>query len=154
MRKPARAAPARFIDDYLSYLLARASHAVYKEFERTVNAAGLSSLEWRVLATLADVDGLSVGDLARVVLAKQPTLTKLIDRMEGAGWVARAGRDGDARVTVVRATARGKRAVARLKALAKEHEREILASFGAHEVATFKAMLRSMVERSERAPPG
>ena len=67
---PNRPSQARFIDDYLSYLLARASHAVYKEFERTVNAAGFSSLEWRVLATLADTDGMAIGDLAREVLAK------------------------------------------------------------------------------------
>ena len=46
-----------FVDDYLSYLLARASHVVYKEFNREVRAAGLTSLEWRVLATLSDGDG-------------------------------------------------------------------------------------------------
>lgn len=53
--------PGAFVDDYLSYLLARASHAVYKEFDREVRAAGLTSLEWRVLATLSDGDGLTIG---------------------------------------------------------------------------------------------
>ena len=83
----------RFVDDYLSYLLGRASHAVYKAFDAQVKAAGLSSLEWRVLATLADGDGLTIGDLAQEVLALQPTLTKLIQRMEQDGWVE-IGADG------------------------------------------------------------
>ena len=75
----------KFIDGYLSYLLSRAGHAVYREFHATVQAAGLTSLEWRVLATLSDGDGLTIGELAREVLTQQPTLTKLVQRMEKAG---------------------------------------------------------------------
>ncbi|MDQ3273121.1 MAG: hypothetical protein M3Q12_13285, partial [Pseudomonadota bacterium] len=61
-RKPAPNCPApagRFIDSYLSYLLARASHTVYREFHAQVQAAGRGSLEWRLLATLSDGDGLT-----------------------------------------------------------------------------------------------
>lgn len=142
----------RFIDDYLSYLLARASHAVYKEFERSVNAAGLTSLEWRVLATLADGNGMAIGDLAREVLAKQPTLTKLVQRMAEAGWVERNSADRDARLTVVCATPKGRRAVAHLMEAAKTHEADVLAGFGEGEVTTLKTLLRGMIERSERQP--
>jgi len=149
---PSRPPQPRFIDDYLSYLLARASQAVYKEFERTVNAAGFTSLEWRVLATLADADGMAIGDLAREVLAKQPTLTKLVQRMAEAGWVERTADARDARLTLVQATPKGRREVVRLMAAAKTHEADVLAGFGAGEVATLKALLRGMIDRSERAP--
>jgi DNA-binding MarR family transcriptional regulator len=138
----------RFIDGYLSYLLARASHAVYKEFESTVNDAGLSSLEWRVLATLADGDGMGIGDLAREVIAKQPTLTKLVQRMEDAGWVSCGADPGDARRTVVRATRKGRTVVARLIDAAKAHETDTLAGFGAQEVATLKKILRTLIGRA------
>ena len=53
------AARARFLDDYLPYLLGHASHELNKDFDRYVKAAGLSPLEWRTLATLADDDGLT-----------------------------------------------------------------------------------------------
>lgn len=149
---PAAAPQTRFIDDYLSYLLARASHAVHKEFERTVKAAGLSSLEWRVLASLSNGPGMPVGDLARVVLAKQPTLTKLIQRMAEAGWVTCGTDRADARRTLVHATPRGRKAVARLIAAAKAHEHDILASFDRAQVATLKRVLRAVIERSEAAP--
>ena len=143
--------PPRFIDDYLSYLLARASQAVYREFERQVSAAGLASLEWRVLATLSDCDGMTVGELAREVLAKQPTLTKLVQRMAGAGWVTLGSDDADARRTRVVATRKGRDAVARLIRAAKRHEAEALASFSEREVATLKKILSALIERSERA---
>ena len=143
--------PPRFIDDYLSYLLARASQAVYREFEQQVRAAGLASLEWRVLATLSDGDGMTVGELAREVLAKQPTLTKLVQRMAGAGWVTLGSDDADARRTRVVATRKGRDAVARLIRAAKRHEAEALASFSEREVATLKKILSALIERSERA---
>ena len=146
------AAPAkRFIDDYLSYLLARASHAVYKEFDQQVRAAGLASLEWRVLATLSDGDGssggMTIGELAQEVLAKQPTLTKLIQRMADAGWVSIGADPADARRTLVRANARGKRVVARLIDAARAHETALLAGLSAREVTRLKAVLRGLVRR-------
>lgn len=139
----------RFIDDYLSYLLARASHAVYKEFERTVNASGLTSLEWRVLATLSDGGALPVGELAREVIVKQPTLTKLVQRMAEAGWVAVRADPADARRTLVEATARGRDAVQRLTRAAKSHETEVLGSFDRAEVETLKKILRALIERAD-----
>ena len=87
------APPARkarwVVDDYLSYLLARASHAVAAGFHREVRAAGLTVLEWRVLSTLANGDAFSVGELASIALAQQSTVTKLLMRMEREGRVAR-----------------------------------------------------------------
>ena len=137
----------RFVDDYLSYLLGRASHAVYKAFDAQVKAAGLSSLEWRVLATLADGDGLTIGDLAREVLALQPTLTKLIQRMEQNGWVEIGADATDARRTLVHETKQGRAVVMRLVRAAKAHERDTLKGFSEREVATLKKILRALVPR-------
>jgi DNA-binding transcriptional ArsR family regulator len=86
-----RAAGRAFVHDYLPYLLGQANHAVHRVFAPRLRAAGLASTEWRVLATLSDGDGLTIGELAAEVLAQQPTLTKLVDRMERAGLVERRG---------------------------------------------------------------
>ncbi|MFN0162238.1 MAG: MarR family winged helix-turn-helix transcriptional regulator [Burkholderiales bacterium] len=134
----------RFIDDYLSYLLALASYAVYRDFGREVKAAGLSSLEWRVLASLSDGTGSTVGELAREVLAKQPTLTKLVNRMEAADLVARGDDREDARRTRVAVTPAGRAKVAHLLAAAKRHEARILAPFSKAEVAALKKILRAL----------
>src|SRR5205814_840683 len=85
-------------------LLGQANHALYKEFEGQVRAAGLSSIEWRVLATLHDGGPLTVSQLAREVLAKQPTVTKLVQRMNEQGWVAVQADPADQRRTFVGAT--------------------------------------------------
>ena len=73
--------PQRFVEGYLGYLLGQANHALYKDFDAHVRAAGLSSIEWRVLATLHDGEPLTISQLAHEVLSNQPTFTKLVQRM-------------------------------------------------------------------------
>lgn len=138
-----------FIDNYLSYLLSRAGHTVYREFHGQVQQAGLSSLEWRVLATLSDGDGLTVGELAREVLAEQSTLTKLVQRMEQAGWVQRGADETDARRTLVFETRQGKAIVSTLLKAAKKHEAQLLDRFNPNEVAALKKILRALIADGE-----
>ena len=134
------AAP-RFVDDYLGYLLGQANHALYKEFDAHVRAAGLSSIEWRVLATLHDGEPLTVSQLTHEVLSKQPTVTKLVQRMGEQGWVQLQADSKDARKTLVTATGAGKRLVRPLVSKAREHESAMLAALPASEKVTLKKLL-------------
>jgi DNA-binding MarR family transcriptional regulator len=134
------AAP-RFVDGYLGYLLGQANHALYKDFDVHVRAAGLSSLEWRVLATLHDSEPLTISQLAREVLSKQPTITKLVQRMAEQRWVLLQADATDQRRTLVSATAVGKRLVKPLVQEARQHEARMLSTLGAAEKAVLRKLL-------------
>jgi DNA-binding MarR family transcriptional regulator len=134
---------ARFVDGYLGYLLGQANHALYKDFDARVRAAGLTSIEWRVLATLHDGEPLTVSQLAQDVLSKQPTVTKLVQRMASQGWVVLQACPSDQRRTLVAATAAGRRLVKPLVEEAKQHEARVLRSLG----ATEKVALRKLLEK-------
>jgi DNA-binding MarR family transcriptional regulator len=138
---------ARFVDGYLGYLLGQANHAVYRDFDAHVRAAGLSSIEWRVLATLHDSPPLAVSQLAHEVLAKQPTVTKLVQRMVDQGWVAIGADPADQRRTLVAATGSGKRLVRPLVLKARAHEAARLQSLGARDKAALKKLLGKLAER-------
>jgi len=135
-----------FVDDYLAALLAQASQLISGEFHEVVRSAGFSVVEWRVLATLAGKPGLSTGHLAQITLAKQPTITRLLDRMEAKGYVARYGDESDRRVTMVRITQEGRAIVSGLMAQAKEHEQRVLQPFGLKRAESLKVTLRRIIE--------
>jgi DNA-binding MarR family transcriptional regulator len=141
----------RFIDDYLSYLLARASHQVSREFHAQLKPYRLSVLEWRILASL-EGDGLPLGELADAVLFKQPTVSKAIDRMVRDGWVRRAKVDGDRRKTRIRLTTRGRSAVRDLLGKAKTHETSCLAGHSGPEISGLKTILRQLIARNAKRP--
>ena len=135
-----------FVDDYLAYLLARASHQISSEFHAVVEASGLSLLEWRVMAGLSGKEALSISELADIVLAKQPTVTKLVGRMQQAGWLTRNDAPHDKRQSLVRLTAAGRRKVAPLLAQAKAHEASVMAKFGEDQSARLKRVLERLIE--------
>lgn len=142
-----RPPPDRFVHRHLPYLLARASHALWRGFEPQVRAAGLNSLEWRVLATLSDSEPLTVGALAMEVLAQQPTVTKSLDRMAAQGWVERLPDPHDARRARVRLTPAGQAKVAPLLRAADRHQRERLAALGAPAPDDLQRALRALVRQ-------
>ncbi len=150
-RKAGRIAGGRFVDDYLAYLLARASADISGQFHAEVRAAGLGVPEWRVLASLAGGDGVPVGDLAALVLAKQPTVTKLIDRMAAAGLVRRGRSVGDGRQRLVHVTAAGRRRVAPLLARARRHEAAVVTTLGAADAGRLKRILRRLIDGAASA---
>jgi DNA-binding MarR family transcriptional regulator len=138
---------SRFVDEYLGYLLGQANHALYKDFDAHVRAAGLSSIEWRVLATLHDGEPLTISQLAHEVLSKQPTVTKLVQRMCEQGWLALQADADDQRRTLVAVTPAGKRLVRPLVGKARAHETAILRTLGASEKVALRKLLVKLAGR-------
>ncbi len=149
-----RIAPAadsrRFVDHYLPALLAQASQLISEEFHHVVRQEGFSVSEWRVMASLAGGAPISIGRLAQVTVTKQPTVTRLLDRMEARGQVQRLPHDSDRRVTLVRITPKGDKTVKRLMELAREHEARVLEPFGLARAEALKDALRQMIELHAR----
>ena len=153
MAKP-RSEPRRFVDDYLPALLAQASELISAEFHRVVRRHGFSVTEWRVLATLAGGKPISIGKLAQVTVTKQPTVTRLLDRMEARGQAERLPHDRDRRITLVRITSKGAKTVEQLMTLAREHELIVLEPFGLTRAEELKTTLRQMIDMNARATNG
>lgn len=141
-----RASGATFVDDYLPALLAQASHLISSEFHRIVTARGFTVSDWRVLASLDGAEPMSIGALARITTMKQPTLTRVVDRLQGRGHVRRIAHESDRRVTLIAITPVGDKLVAGLIEMAKEHERRVLEPFGLARSNELKKTLKQMIE--------
>jgi DNA-binding MarR family transcriptional regulator len=137
-----------FTQSYLGYLLGQANHAVYKDFDAQVRKAGLSSIEWRVLATLHDREPLPLSDLAREVLSKQPTMTKLVQRMAQTGSVELLADSQDQRRTLVAITASGHALVKPLVAAAKKREAQVMKALDANDASALKTVLSKLAQLS------
>jgi len=132
----------------VGYLLGQATHALSKDFDAQVRAAGLSAIEWRVLATLCEAGPLTITQLAREVLAKQPTLTKLAQRMGEQGWLVLNTDPADQRRTVVEATRAGRRLATPLIERERAHESDRLRALGAGERTALKKLLVKLTRGS------
>lgn len=145
----------RAIDQFLPYLLSRASHLVSRRFYALLKRHGMPIREWRVLATLFDGEGLPLGELAEICITEQSTATRLIERMSVRGLVEKRIDPGDRRRTLVHITAAGRTAVGELIAQAREIDRDLVEGFDRRRGERLKAELEALIAGMEgEGPPG
>jgi len=139
----------RFIEGYLPYLLARASHSVSAEFHHRLKGRGVSVAEWRVLGSLSGASAETVGALADACLMQQPTMTKLLGRMVREGLVERLPDPGDRRIVRVGLTRRGADMAAELTAVALAHEDAVTATMPSGDAMALRSLLTGLIGRQE-----
>jgi DNA-binding MarR family transcriptional regulator len=140
-----------FYSDYLPYLLARAAHQVAGQFHASLRSLGLTVLAWRVLAALADRQDWTVGSLCEVSLAKQPTVSKLLDRLQTRRLIVRSTDPLDARRTRVRITKAGLALIEPAIEQAKHYNMSLLAGHDQSGLAHLKASLRALIAQTNES---
>ncbi|MFT4232989.1 MAG: MarR family transcriptional regulator [Leucobacter sp.] len=84
-----------------------------------------SLIAWRVLAELDHAGAARVSDLAHQQRVAQPSMTGLVQRLEGEGWVRRSADPADGRASLVSITPAGRAAL-------EEYRRAAAARVGPH----------------------
>lgn len=143
-----------FVDRYLPALLNQASHLIVGDFAEVVRAHGLSIVEWRVLAILADGDAVPVGLLARKAVTKQSTLTRLLDRMAEQGHIVRLAGGHDRRLTLIGITEAGRALVEVLVEQAEAQQKRALAGLDPTHQWQLEHLLRHLIDSLAADAPG
>jgi DNA-binding MarR family transcriptional regulator len=114
---------ATAIEQVASTLLGRAARLT--RLLMRSGAHELSRTEMGVLSTLSDVPR-RITQLAQTEALAQPTVTQLVDKLEGRGLVARERSGADARVVIVEITAAGLERLEEVRAEIRANMREAL----------------------------
>lgn len=72
------------------FLITDVSRLLRRNFDRRVQSLGLTQAQWRAIAHLERNEGTHQAALAESLEIQPITLTRLIDRMQAAGWVRRS----------------------------------------------------------------
>jgi DNA-binding MarR family transcriptional regulator len=98
------------VADQLGVALTRLTNVL----REAVLPPGMNSAQARTLLALHDAGPQRVTDLARLDHLKQPTMSAVLIRMEGLGWVRRLEDKDDLRAVIVRLTPAGERIASQL----------------------------------------
>lgn len=91
----------------LCYALHSTAHAVHAAYAPLLAPLGLTYPQYLVLSALAAADGQTVSALGADLRLESNTLTPLLKRMEGAGWLTRRRDPEDDRKVRLRLTDSG-----------------------------------------------
>ena len=126
---------------YLNLL--RTTDALAREFDVVFKPAGLSEPQYNVLRILrgAGSDGLPCGEIAQRMIARDPDMTRLLDRLESRDLIGRSRDSADRRVVTARITAAGLELLAQLDQPLAELHRNQLAHLRRDELQTLVQLL-------------
>ena len=125
----------------LGYELRLAQQAVFRDFEQSVGALGISAGRVGVLILVEANPGIAQSPLAHAVGLDRSSLVPLLDQLEGAGWLERRA-GTDRRSNGLWLTAAGATLLARVKTRVRAHEKRIAARLQPDERIELMRLLR------------
>ncbi|AAZ35338.1 MarR family transcriptional regulator [Pseudomonas savastanoi pv. phaseolicola] len=109
---PAHAAPADcdslLLDNQLCFALYSTSLMMTKVYKPLLQALGLTYPQYLTMMVLWEKDGLTVGDVSTRLLTDPGSLTPLLKRLEGEGFISRTRSKEDERVVLLHLTEQGR----------------------------------------------
>lgn len=119
--------------DRLGFLVHDAARLMRRRFETRASGHGLSSAQWRLLVRVVKEEGVAQARLAELLEIEPISVSRLIDRMQEAGWIERRTDASDRRVRMIFPTAKASDAYAQVKSLAGEVYAQALAGLSQEE---------------------
>jgi DNA-binding MarR family transcriptional regulator len=108
-----------------------------------------SSVAWRVIAELELTGPARVSDLAQQQRVAQPSMTSLVHRLEGEGWVVREPDPSDGRAALVHVTPSGVEALTAYRRAAAERVVPLLAGLDASDRAILDRAIELLEQLSD-----
>lgn len=134
------------------YWLSRVSGRYVLDMEAVLRRVAMDVPRWRVLMILHENDPASVSTIAERAVIKLSTMTRIVQRMQAEGLVACKPRPSDARVTEVRLTAAGSRAMEQVRGQASRIFRQAFQEVSDAEIVVFIGVLRRLFDNLETPP--
>ena len=130
--------------------IARTEAALRQPLEELLKGAGVSLTQYNVLRILrgAGAEGLTRNEIRDRLINRMPDVTRLLDRMEDAGWVTRARETEDRRCVATHLSRSGRALVDSLDAPVQEEHVRRLSHMTRTQLRTLIDLLALARERS------
>lgn len=134
------------MEQNIGYLLSDSARQLRRTFDERVRGLGLTSVQARLLLSLIKFPDNNQAFYADRLEVEPITLTRIVDRMEEAGWVERVADPGDRRARLLHLTAKSRSIVDPLHAIVADLLDDMLAGLGASDQADLARMLTAIAE--------
>lgn len=135
--------------DSTAYWIGRAARALSRLMETRLRPFGFGPSHLPILGALARTPALTQSELARSANVEQPTMAKLLSRMERDGLIATAPHPGDRRALQASLTRKARSAFPKGLAALAEAERDVLRRLSKGEQAQLRSLLQRVLTNVE-----
>jgi DNA-binding MarR family transcriptional regulator len=140
------------LEDHLGYWLRRVSNPVSESFaKRLLQARQVTVAEWVAIRLIfaAQESGTSVtsSELVKQIGMTRGAISKVLDKLETKGWIARTTNPADSRVQWLSRTSEGSLVLPELAQLAEANEEAYFQCLTSQERDTLRALLEKLAQQ-------
>jgi DNA-binding MarR family transcriptional regulator len=140
------------IDDCISFLIAKAAQAVARLSRERLAPHGITPLQYAVLQTLWEQDGLNAAEICTRLVVDSATVTGVIDRLQTLELIERRPDAADRRVNRLYLTRGARRRRASLQAVMDGVNEEVARVFD-KDAPVLRGFLRRLAALGDRSTP-
>jgi DNA-binding MarR family transcriptional regulator len=107
---------------YVGYAVRRAQVRLYESFYATLDNFDVTPARFTLLVLIRDNPGIRPVDLARVIGVARSGMVRLLDDLQGRGWIRREILQSDRRNQAIFLTPLGRRKLTQLERAVDRHE--------------------------------
>lgn len=130
----------------LAFLLSQVGIYAARQFAERIAEVDLHPPLFRVLNLIDAAEGRSQQAIGEAIQVPPSRMVALVDELEQRGLVERRPNPDDRRVRALFLTAKGRKALARGRQIAKEHERELTSGMAAADRKRLTELLQKIVD--------
>ncbi len=134
------------LDDSFGYWVSRLARAMRESIDRDFAELGVNVAHWAVLAAAESENGVRILELSRRIGIDPAGVTRLIDKLDAAGFMQRKADPLDKRAQRVELTDKGRELFPKLKALSRKHNAWWLEQLGRDHAEAVVAQARRVIE--------
>ncbi len=128
----------------IGFLLYEVSRLMRRNFNQRVESLGLTQIQWRAIAYISRLEGCNQATLAEVLEVQPITLTRLIDRLQAAGWIERRPDPRDRRAVQVHLTEKARPLLEIMQKNSAETRKQAMAGISEETYASLIHTLQKM----------
>jgi DNA-binding MarR family transcriptional regulator len=138
-----------WLDGFFPYRLYRASKKLQLRLQTRLRSLHMGPSQWTVISVLKAYGALSIGEIVEATLMEQPTISRVVTRLEKDGLVSKRASTRDSRMVLISLTTAGIEVFKQIVPAALRHQEIALEGIGRKEIAQVIATLEKIEENIE-----
>ncbi len=133
------------LDDCIAFITCKGAKDLADSLEKRLNHYNITRSQWIALYYIKNNNMITQKQLADKMSLKEPSVVRLLDKMELYGWVNRISSNDDKRMKFLVLTDSGKEIETAMLDVAEKFKSDVLNGISSEDLDVFKATLNKML---------
>ncbi|WP_300384276.1 MarR family transcriptional regulator [Clostridium sp.] len=134
------------LDDCIACITSKSAKLLADSLEKRLNYYNITRTQWIALYYVSINEMITQKKLSDKMSIKEPTVVRLIDKMESLDWITRISNENDKRVKCLELTEKGNKIETEMLDIVENFKNDVIKDISLEELDNYKSVLNKMLK--------